>query len=32
MRAEGYHSISVDLILRLPHQTPIRFARTIDDV
>ncbi|MFA5058791.1 MAG: oxygen-independent coproporphyrinogen III oxidase, partial [Opitutaceae bacterium] len=32
MRAEGYRSISVDLIFGLPHQTADSFARTIDDV
>jgi len=32
MRAEGYQSISVDLIFGLPHQTADSFARTIDDV
>ncbi len=32
MRAEGYHSISVNLIFGLPHQTADSFARTIDDV
>jgi len=32
MRDEGYHSISVDLIFGLPHQTADSFARTIDDV
>ena len=32
MREEGYHSISVDLIFGLPHQTADSFARTIDDV
>ena len=32
MRAEGYHSISVDLIFGLPLQTADSFARTIDDV
>jgi len=32
MRAEGFQSISVDLIFGLPHQTSDSFARTIDDV
>ncbi len=32
MRAEGYKSISVDLIFGLPHQTADSFARTIDEV
>ncbi|HUL52141.1 MAG TPA: oxygen-independent coproporphyrinogen III oxidase [Opitutaceae bacterium] len=32
MRAEGYHSISIDLIFGLPHQTADSFARTIDEV
>jgi oxygen-independent coproporphyrinogen III oxidase len=32
MRAEGYRSISLDLIYGLPHQTADSFARTIDDV
>ena len=32
MREEGYHSISVDLIFGLPHQTADSFARTIDEV
>ncbi len=32
MRDEGYHSISLDLIFGLPHQTADSFARTIDDV
>jgi len=32
LREEGYHSISVDLIFGLPHQTADSFARTIDDV
>ena len=32
MRAEGYHSISIDLIYGLPHQTAESFARTIDEV
>ena len=32
MRAEGYKSISVDLIYGLPHQTADSFARTIDEV
>ncbi len=32
MRAEGYHSISLDLIFGLPHQTADSFARTIDEV
>jgi len=32
MRAEGYHSISLDLIYGLPHQTADSFARTIDEV
>jgi oxygen-independent coproporphyrinogen III oxidase len=32
MRAEGYRSISVDLIYGLPHQTADSFARTIDEV
>ena len=32
MRAEGYRSISIDLIYGLPHQTADSFARTIDEV
>ena len=32
MRAEGYQSISLDLIYGLPHQTADSFSRTIDDV
>ena len=32
MREEGYHSISIDLIFGLPHQTAESFARTIDEV
>ncbi|HUJ42284.1 MAG TPA: oxygen-independent coproporphyrinogen III oxidase [Opitutaceae bacterium] len=32
MRAEGYRSISIDLIFGLPHQTADSFARTIDEV
>ena len=32
MRDEGYHSISLDLIFGLPHQTADSFARTIDEV
>jgi oxygen-independent coproporphyrinogen-3 oxidase len=32
LRAEGYRSVSFDLIYGLPLQTPETFARTIDDV
>ena len=32
MRAEGYQSISLDLIYGLPHQTADSFSRTIDEV
>jgi oxygen-independent coproporphyrinogen III oxidase len=32
MRAEGFRSISVDLIFGLPQQTADSFARTIDEV
>lgn len=31
-RAEGFHSISVDLIYGLPLQTAASFTRTIDDI
>ena len=32
LRAEGFQSISFDLIFGLPHQTADSFARTIDEV
>jgi len=32
MRSEGFHSVSLDLIYGLPHQTADSFARTIDEV
>lgn len=31
-RREGFHSISVDLIYGLPHQTVARFARTLEAI
>lgn len=31
MREEGFHSINIDLIYGLPHQTTASFARTLDE-
>jgi oxygen-independent coproporphyrinogen-3 oxidase len=32
MREVGFHSVNIDLIYGLPHQTPSSFAKTIDEV
>ena len=31
-RAEGFHSVNIDLIYGLPYQSPASFARTLDQV
>jgi oxygen-independent coproporphyrinogen-3 oxidase len=32
MREVGFHSVNIDLIYGLPHQTPSSFARTLEEI
>ena len=32
MREVGFHSVNIDLIYGLPHQTPASFAKTLDEI